>query len=415
MKWRDTLKISARALKTNKSRSALTILGIVIGVSAVIGVMSISQGAKALILDQIKSIGPDIVVVRPGREPRGPASMAKTILSNSLKNRDIELLKKKVNVPDLEDIAPAVFVPLNLSYRGDTYTQAMVLGWKADWVSRIFNIYPNQGRLFDENDIKSHAKVAILGNKVAEEFFGEGQALDKKISIGSKKFKVIATLPPKGQVSIFDIDNIVIIPYTTAQKDLMGINYYSEVLLKAKNEKVVPQMVEDIKRVLRQSHHISSPDKDDFFVATQSNMADMVGIITAALTFLLASVAAISLIVGGVGVMNIMLTSVTERTKEIGLRKAVGATKKDILQQFLFEAVLLTGTGGFIGIVLGVSFSALTSAALTRFANLSWPFVFPFGGILLGVGVSTLIGLVFGLYPARQAAKKSPVEALRYE
>ena len=208
---------------------------------------------------------------------------------------------------------------------------------------------------------------------------------------------------------------MVIVPYTTAQQYILGIKHFQHIIVEADSEANIAQTVEDIKITLRNSHNITDPEKDDFNVSSQADAMAMVSTIMNILTLFLAAVAAISLIVGGVGIMNIMLVSVTERTREIGLRKAIGATDKNILFQFLLESVVLTASGGIIGIILGASFSFLTSLTLSKFWNLNWAFVFPVQAALLGFGVSAFVGLIFGLYPARQASKKSPIEALRYE
>jgi len=411
----NVIKTSLLGIRMNKMRTALTILGIVIGVSAVIIVMSVSQGANNLILNQIKTMGANIVVIRPGREPKGLTDVGKSILSHSLKNQDIKALSNKNNVPHLKDIAPGVMVPGGVSFRGETYNQAMIFGWVADWIGQIFHIYPSKGRFFSRDEIKGRAAIAVIGNKVKIELFGENEALGKKIKIKNKKFKIVGILPAKGQVSMFNVDDLVIIPYSTAQKYLLGINYFNEVLVQAQNEAAVPLMVDEIKKTLRERHHITDPDKDDFYVMTQTDMAQRVGFITNVLAILLSSVAAISLIVGGVGIMNIMLVSVTERRREIGLRKAVGATKKDILNQFLLESIILTLSGGLIGIILGFSLSYLVSIVLSQITNSPWPFAFSWPAVILGVSTSVIIGLIFGFYPAYQAAQKSPIEALKYK
>ena len=411
----NTFKNSLVGMVMNKSRTALTILGIIIGVAAVILVVSISQGAQNLILNQIKSMGGDIVVLRPGRQPKGLTDVGESILSHSLKNQDLKALMNKNNVPDLKDVAPGVIVPGNVSFQGEVYNRAMIFGWVADWIGRVFHIYPNQGRFFNREEIKRREAVVVIGHKVKEELFGASNCIGKKIKIKGKKFRIIGTVPSKGQVSMFNVDDLVVIPYTTAQKYLLGIDYYQEVLMQAKNEKAVPQLVSEVKSVLRQRHHISDPSKDDFYIMTQADMAQRVSSITDVLAILLGAVAAISLVVGGVGIMNIMLVSVSERTREIGLRKAVGATNVDILSQFLLESIILTSVGGLLGILFGLFLSYLTSIILSRALSSPWPFAFSWWSIILGVGVSIIIGIIFGIYPARQAAKKSPIEALRYE
>ena len=226
---------------------------------------------------------------------------------------------------------------------------------------------------------------------------------------------MVGLYAPKGQVVFFNVDELVLVPPATALTYLTGNNHYSQIILKASSPEVVDRMGSDIKRTLRDLHKIKDPADDDFYLQTQQGLVDQIGQIIGAFTLFLSFVVAISLIVGGVGVMNIMLVSVTERMREIGLRKALGATNKDIRTQFLIESVLLTGAGGLVGIILGTIFSLLAAFAIRNFADLAWSFSFPISGALLGLGVSALVGLGFGIYPASQAAKKSPIEALRYE
>jgi len=415
MTTKTLFKTAFLSLKTNKSRASLTILGIVIGVAAIMIIMSVGQGGKSLILTQIESIGSDVVVIRPGREPRGPVDVAETIMSDSLKEKELRAIRRQENVPELAEAVPAVLVPGSVSYQGETFRKAVVFGWSAEWLGKLFNIYPIQGKFFSDSEIKTYGSVAVIGWRVKEELFGSSEAVGKKIKIRGKKFRIVGVLPPRGQVSMFNIDEIVILPYSTAQKYLLGISHYHEIVAKAKNEKLVPQMVENIKRTLRELHGIKDPEKDDFYIMTQHDMIDRINIVTQILTILLSSVAAISLLVGGIGIMNIMLVSVTERTREIGLRKALGATNRDIMIQFLFEAVILTFVGGLLGVVLGGGISYLVSFILGKITSSNWPFVFPISAACLGLGFSALIGLIFGLYPARQASLKDPIEALRYE
>ncbi len=415
MKIKYAFKNVFIGLKTNKSRSFLTILGIVIGITSIILIMSIGQSAKDLILNEVKSLGGNFVQINPGKEVKGPQDMADILFNDSLKERDLRALKNKNNVPDLEDVTPSLMVPGSVSYRGETY-KPTILGWTADWMARLYDIYPEEGEYFTEDDIKSLAAVAVIGGKVKEELFGSSDALGEKIKIKNKYFRVVAVLPSKGQISSFmDIDKFIIIPYTTAQKYLLGIDYYPEIHIMAKSEEAVPRMVEDIKLTLRDLHDIDNPEDDDFHITTSEEMISTISLITGILTILLTAVAAISLIVGGVGIMNIMLVSVTEKTREIGLRKALGARKKDVLIHFLIESVVLTAIGGIIGIVLGIGFSYLASLILAQQLSQNWQFVVSIPAIVLGLGVAAFIGLVFGLYPARKASLRDPIEALRYE
>jgi len=409
-----TFKSAITGLTVNKTRSLLTILGIVIGITSIILIVSIGKGAEALILSQIQGMGADMIVIRPGRQPTGLTDTTDTLFADSLKVRDIEALKRKENVPELVGIAPAVIVPGSATYRGNTY-RPTIFGWSAEFLGQIMNVYPEEGAFFDENDIRARASVAVIGRKIEEELFDGESALGKNIKIKNRNFRVVAILPSTGQSLFGDIDSFVVIPYTTAQTYLLGIDYYQEVMIRVSSPDVVDRSVVDIEETLRERHDITDPDKDDFFVVTQQGVIDQVGTILGALTAFLSSVVAISLVVGGIGVMNIMLVSVTERTREIGLRKALGATEENIRTQFLIEAIVLTGMGGVIGIILGAGLSILASFGLSQALATDWEFTFPIYAAVLGLGVSAGVGLIFGLYPASKASKKSPMEALRYE
>lgn len=407
-----SLKTAIRGLTTNKSRSILTILGIVIGIAAIILIVSIGQGAQNLILQQIQGLGSNTIVVIPGRQPKGPADAAQ-VFSDSLKEKDLEALKKKSNVPGLKTIVPILFGGESATYQNEAYR--LTIFGSAEQISEILDIYPDTGSFFTAEDVKGLADVVVIGSKAKEELFGQSDAIGQKIKMKNKNFRVIGVLPKKGQVSFFNFDETAIIPYSTAQKYIFGIPYFHRLIIEADSPRDINQTVRDVETTLRSSHGITNPEKDDFFVQTQADLANRLGIITNVLTLFLVAVAAISLVVGGIGIMNIMLVSVTERTREIGLRKAIGATEKDILFQFLLESITLTGVGGVIGIALGSSFSFLFSFAISNILALQWNFNFPVVAALLGIGVSAAVGLVFGLYPARKAAMKSPIEALRYE
>ena len=414
MTLKHTFKTALTGLKTHKARSALTILGIVIGIAAIIMVMSVGQGAQDLILNQVRGLGSRTIIIEPGREPKGPSGFA-SILGDSLKDRELEAIKKKSNVAGLADVAPIVIVrgASGVVYQGETY-QAMIIG-ASDLVPKILEIYPKEGVFFSDEDIKQRASVVVIGSEVKKKLFGPSDALGQKIKIKNMNFRIVGVLPVKGQVSMFNADELVIVPYTTAQQYLLGTNYYNAIIVQAESEEAISRTVRDIELTLRELHNITDPEKDDFHVTTQADIADRVSAITDIFSILLVSVAAISLLVGGIGIMNIMLVSVTERTREIGLRKAIGATESDIMRQFLFEAIILTAIGGIIGVLLGAFFSFAASLVLSRIVSIVWAFVFPVSAAVLGIGVAGFVGLVFGLYPARQASLKSPIEALRYE
>ena len=412
MTLKNNFKIAIDGLKAHKMRSILTILGIVIGITAIILIMSLGAGAQNLILSQIQGLGSKTIAIAPGREPKGPTDVAQ-ILSDSLKEKDLLELSKKTNVPALKNIMPIVFGGETAAFENETYR--MTIFGASELIADIFDLLPEKGFFFSEEDIKNNSSVAVIGAKIKEELFGSSEAIGEKIKIKNRNFTVIGILSSKGQVSFFNFDEIAIIPYTTAQKYIFGIKYFHRFMIEAETESDIEQTVSDIKTTLRNSHNITDPEKDDFFVETQADLVSRISTITDILTLFLVAVAAISLIVGGIGIMNIMLVSVTERTNEIGLRKALGATKRNILSQFIFEAIILTVSGGIIGILLGVLFSLIASFILSRFVGLDWQFSFPIAGTIIGFSVSALVGLIFGFYPARKASIKNPIEALGYE
>jgi putative ABC transport system permease protein len=332
-------------------------------------------------------------------------------MNDSLKEKDLNLIRMKANVPNATYVMPMV-VGAGKAVFGSNVYQVAVFG-SGELVPEIFSIIPDDGYFFTEDDVRSRSAVVVIGYKVKQRLFDGEEAVGQKIRIKNNTFKVVGVLPEKGSSSSFD--DTVFMPYTTTELYITGTKFYSRIVVTADTEANLKSTVEDVKNTLRDSHNITDPDKDDFSVVTSADIAKTLGTVTSALTAFLAAVAAISLIVGGIGIMNIMLVSVTERTKEIGLRKALGATDMDIQTQFLLEAVILTALGGVIGIILGSGLAYIISLLITKFAGLDWQYVFPISAAVLGLVVSSLVGLVFGIYPARQAAKKSPMEALRYE
>jgi putative ABC transport system permease protein len=414
MHIKHSLKIAYNALRINKSRSLLTILGILIGIASIMMMVSLGSGAKKLILGEISGFGGETIVVRPGQQPTGLGNITGTLFNKSLKEKDVELLRRKGNVPYAKKVTPFVIVPGRISYEGEAY-KSFTIGGDVNFFVDFYDAPLAEGSTFTESDTKQLERVAVIGDKVKNELFGESDAVGKYVQIKNQKLKVIGVLAKRGQVAVFNIDDMVIVPHTTAQKYILGIDYYHEFIVLANDVSVVERTIADIETTLRESHKIDNADKDDFFVVSLQGAAEQIQTVISTLTAFLSSVVAIALVVGGVGVMNIMLVSITERTREIGLRKAIGATEKEILQQFLLEAILLTSIGGLIGIILGGVFSFLISVVLAQLVAPDWSFSFPFSAILLGMGVTTFVGLAFGIYPARKAARKSPVEALRYE
>lgn len=412
MTLKHTFKTAIRGLKTNKSRSALTILGIVIGITSIILIMSLGKGAQNLILGQIKGLGESTIIVEPGRETDGPSSFS-SIFNDSLKDREAKALRNPSNVPGIIDLTPVLFISTSVSYESESKGLSII--GASGLIADILDVQVKKGQFFTEEQVQQNMAVAVLGAKSEKKLFGSSDSIGENIKIKNKSFKVVGVLPEKGAVAIFGIDDAIIAPYTTVQKYLSGKNYYQEIIIKASPNIPIEQTVQDIKTTLRELHNITDPSKDDFQVATQEDIAKRVGTVTSVLTIFLSAIAAISLIVGGIGIMNIMLVSVTERTREIGLRKALGATTKNILSQFLLESIMLTCLGGIIGIILGISYSFIAALILSKVLGSNWQFAISVQAILLGLGVSAFVGLVFGLYPAQQASKKSPIEALRYE
>ncbi|MDP2705734.1 MAG: ABC transporter permease [bacterium] len=409
----DLFKISISGLMVHRNRSFLTILGIVIGIASIMVVMSVGESAKKLVMGEVESFGPTNIFVLPGRQPKGLMDFGGTLFTDSLTSKDLEDLKRTANVPAAVRVVPFVFGEITAVANSESYNTTL-LGGTPDLFD-VFKLKAAAGDIFTDLDVAQKSAVVLIGQDIAEELFGASDPVGEKIKIKDKNFKIIGLLESKSKNSFVDFDKAIVSPYSTAQQYVLGFRYFQRITVEAATIEDVPETVIDIERLLSDNHNIDNPDDADFFVRTQEDLAGMLGNITGILTSLLASVAAISLLVGGIGITNIMFVSVTERTREIGLRKALGATGRDIFSQFLIEAVFLTLAGGLIGITGGIIFTYLASVIITAASGIDFPFVFSMTGAVLGVITAFLIGLFFGIFPAVQAARKNPIESLRYE
>jgi putative ABC transport system permease protein len=414
MRILSTCEIAYQGLKAKPSRTFLTLLGVSIGVAAVVIIASLGAGTQALITDEISGLGADIMVVQPGAEPDSFADFANVLFSQNLGQDEIDAVLRKENVPHAIDASPFVMVSGLVTYGNETYAP-QIIGAEARIYSEIFDLYPKDGVMYGETAVKEKAAVAVIGDTVNEKLFGQTSGLGEKITIKDKKFKVIGVLPKSGQVAFNDVDTLVLIPYTTAQTYLTGTSHFNEFIVRVDNPDNVPRTERDIELTLRELHNLEEGEENDFTIRTPSSLMEQVGTILLSLTVFLTAVVAVALVVGGIGIMNMMLVSVTERTREIGLRKAIGATDIDILLQFLVEATMLTFMGGAFGIFIGASVSYFAGRGILHFTTLDWTFQLPWSVSLGALLFSIVIGLIFGIYPARKASKKSPMEALRYE
>ncbi len=416
----DYLKTASSTLRVNKLRSFLTMLGIIIGVAAVISVVSLGEGTKAAIVSQFSSLGSNNIFIEPGPPPKnfqGKNEMMESLMNlmqKTLKAEDAEAIEK---LPEVEEVAPITMNTTEVSYLGesDKYT---ILGTNSKAID-IVGATIKSGSFFSENDVLSRSRVAVIGSKVSEHLFNGENAVGQKIRINNINFKVIGVINETGVQGFLNLDEAIYIPLTTAQKIVFGKDYLQWIIAKVKDSNMVDAAVSDIRILMRERHHINNPEgdtsKDDFRVVSQKETLKKLESITSLFTYFLSIIASISLLVGGIGIMNIMLVSVTERTREFGLRKAVGAKNKEVLYQVLLESIYMTMLGGIIGIIIGISFSFVGGKFMASSLGIVWQFAIPVLAILVGFVTAVIVGLVFGLYPAKKAEELSPIEALRYE
>lgn len=398
----ETFFVALRAIRANKLRSVLTCLGIIIGVAAVIAMVGLGEGAQKAVQEQIAAMGTNLLHVRPGQErQRGVAQGEK-----SLTPEDGEALL--AGSTTIEAIAPEMSRTFQIEYR-DQNTQSNAVGTTAEYLS-INNYELATGRFIDAADLEGRRRVVVLGSEVVRNLGVPAQELlGGSIKIGGMNFEVIGSLAEKGQVSFFNPDDQVVVPLTTARFRLIGTERLRSIAVKVRSTEEIPQAMADIDRILRRRHRIRDGAEADFSVRDQTDLRRTAESTTKSFSFLLAGIAAISLVVGGIGIMNIMMVSVTERTREIGVRKAVGATRRQVLLQFLSEALVLCLLGGALGVALGASAAAL----LSRSAG--WSILISPKAVAMALTCAAGVGLFFGIYPAARASRLDPIEALRYE
>ncbi|HMN19226.1 MAG TPA: ABC transporter permease [Candidatus Moranbacteria bacterium] len=413
MKLFSPIKISYKNLMASKMRSFLTMLGIIIGIASVIIVMAIGASAQQLVLSQVSGIGSNLVGILPGASSEdGPPAQVLGIVTTTLKNSDLLALLQKKNVPGA--VSGSGYVSgVAVARRGNVSQSASYQGVSASFPS-VEDIEVQYGRFFTQEEDASLARVAVLGYGKAAEFFGEDDPLGKTILLKGMNLTVVGILEQRGAVAFSNPDDLIYVPLQTAQKLFLGIDYLNFARIKVDSAENVDRAVADIKTTLRIAHGIKNPQDDDFSVRDTAQALTTLTNITDILKYFLAGIAAISLVVGGVGIMNIMLISVNQRIREVGLRKAVGARRRHIITQFLIESVFITFVGGLIGIIFGTGVSFLAAVVIGALGY-EWQFIIPPSSVLLATSVAVLIGVIFGLYPARKASGISPIEALRYE
>ena len=403
-----------KTIRTHKARTALALLGVVIGVFAVVVVTSLGEGVKGFVLGQVESFGTDLIQVEvkipntTAMSSENSTSRAQGTQITTLTVKDGEAIAK---LPNVEALYAGTIGQERATY-GSIGKRISLFGTGAGVAMVDGNLKLESGRFFTEEEDDSLAQVAVLGSDIKETFFGESDAVGESITLKGQKYRVIGVLAPRGAAAFFNLDTFTYVPVQTLQKKLLGVDYVQFVSVKMAEPAREVETVADIVALLRKRHDIDNPNKDDFSVTSTKEAQATLGDVLGSLSILLLALTSISLVVGGVGIMNVMYVSVSERTSEIGLRKAVGATSRSILQQFLFEALIITLVGGLIGIMLGM---LLTIALGSIFASFGFklPLYFSFQSFLLGVGFSTAVGLIFGLAPAYRAAALTPMEALR--
>jgi putative ABC transport system permease protein len=414
MDVRNILKLSVANLRSNTLRSFLTMLGLIIGIGSVVLIVSLGAGAQSLIISQVNSIGSNLVGVLPGAsDEKGPPASVFGIQVKTLVNDDVKALRTDNRTHHLVAVSGyaqgrAKFVYENQELEGGTY-----MGVEASY-PQVENIKLTSGSFFSQEDDTGLARVAVVGSEVRNELWGGEDPVGKTFKIKRESFKVVGVIESRGSFAFSNMDKMVFVPLNTAQKILLGQRHLSLIRGRVDDAANISETIAGMKDVLRSRHNIDSQEEDDFSVRNAAEAVEMLKTVTDAFRFFLAAIAAISLLVGGIGIMNIMLVAVTERYREIGLRKAVGATSGNIQRQFLLETLVITAVGSVVGIAGGALVSALVTV-VAKALGYDWAFIVSLSSIALAVGVGLAIGLAFGFYPAKRAAKLDPIVALRYE
>ncbi len=405
MNFKESIITAFSALLANKLRSLLTMLGIIIGVAAVITMIAIGEGSQKVVMERIQSMGSNLIFVSPGAFRGGGMVVVQFGTSVRLKNSDAEAIKQHSN--KIEAVVPEFNRNAQIKYANKNWN-SRIIGTTPDYES-VRNFPTTNGRFFTNAEERTSAKVAVLGVTVVDNLFSGIDPIGQIIRIAGQSFQVIGVLEKKGQSGFMNPDDQILVPLSTAQRRLFGVDYLSQITVKVPDQSVNDEAFLDIERILRKEHRLRDDQDNDFSIRNQADLITTFQETQQTFTFLLAGIAAVSLIVGGIGIMNIMIVSVTERTKEIGIRKAIGARKKDILSQFLIESVAMSIFGGGIGILVGITASYLLSA----YGNLS-PII-SINSIVVSFLFSSFVGIFFGIYPAWKAAMANVIDALRYE
>lgn len=410
-KYLTALAIARGALRKNRARTILTILGVVIGIASVTIIVSAGSSMKGVVYNMINSFGANYInaETRVPKSSGGAISQFQGVVITTMTEGDREAILK---LPFIDKAYSAVTAQKVFSWQGES-KKYMIMGVSPSFIE-IDSTKVDQGRFFTEEEDKEMARVVVIGSEIKNYLFGNNEAVGQDIKIDGQNFRVIGVAKPRGAMFFFNMDEIAYIPLRTTQKLILGIDYVSQIISQVNDPNREDEAVETIKQILRQRHEIKDPDKDDFEVMGAKETMSMMNTIIGGITLLLIALAAVSLIVGGVGIMNIMYATVAERTFEIGLRKAIGASKKDIMSQFLMEAIFITFLGGLFGIILGIILTYLIYL-VAKYNNFDWPFALSWVGFILSIGFSVAVGIIFGLYPAKRAADLDPISALRKE